>query len=69
MKNIPETPILIGFSFDKVAKTQNGTRKHTHSKGFRGGVLCNNRVGIVTNSINPISTLIWSYSKATKHFK
>ena len=27
--------------FDKVEKHKKGTRKHTHSKGFRGGVLCN----------------------------
>ncbi len=27
-------------------KTQKGTRKQSHSKGFRGGVLCNYWVGI-----------------------
>ena len=28
-------------NFDKVAKHKKGTRKHSHSKGFRDGVLCN----------------------------
>jgi len=32
--------------FDKVVFYKKGTRKHSRSRGFRGGVLCNYWVGI-----------------------
>jgi len=32
--------------FDKVVFHKKGTRKHSRSRGFRGGVLCNYWVGI-----------------------